>query len=739
MCKKIFSVLTAIGMLLVQFPYDLYAQKSIQAVTYYPTPYGAYNNVDADTVVVKDTLEINTIADVERLNVTGTLKGNINRLEAGNAVVKGSTAAAPTIKATQKVHVANESTVAGITAEQANVANTFYLDGLAFPYAKAIDPAVSNMSWKQITYYTDKTNKKTATRTFLVLDDNGCQDTIGAERIWDGKANYALCDTDETNKFNCTKTTPKTTCTDLFRKDYKFVVQSRVGEYTSQPNASDDTVDGNPYARYSVAGATKSVWGNDIYFEGGKFYKDYIGTSLDNAGQIYARDVNCCGCTTDYYGTPETVTGVTVHNNDTCDGGFDDPFTCGDNSKRPVSCTDIYDYSSKKQTVSKGTGTTTATPHFPHSSNRYTYYPATGVSTSGNVRTENVYQGEYGPAEGSRTKYIKDKMNEYGDGRITAEQACIDLCNSTVHPTYSYYAGGSGTPPTAKDSSGQLICGRNEVDTLVFNFSWQDARMENNTGYYYRTNTLTCKGTENFEEKEVGTAQKRTVECCQEPAKTAGSLKCKKIVNRRHCGEDANDCNYEGQKVTDASGNIDLATFTASVGQILTEGDGIIGTLVPTKDSSAGFYFDLMSQKSKDHVGQDVTVGSWTSTGKDYSYFQSHPPTFSWSYYCSGSGMPGYCIQFSDPNRCFGGGDVPEFTGSQLSQAMYSTFDATAKSEVECSQEKTCTAYGVYKDEGWSAGNYYGYFYIYSAPVTCTPKINDITDYYYDVYQCYHE
>ncbi|WP_424245871.1 hypothetical protein Dip510_000806 [Elusimicrobium posterum] len=735
MHRKILSGLMALSLMFIQFPAELFAQKSIQAVTYYPTPYGAYNNVDADTVVVKDTLEINTIGDVERLNVIGTLKGNITRLEANNAVIKGSTAAAPTIKATQKVHVANESTVAGITAEQANVANTFYLDGLAFPYAKAIDPAVSNMSWKQITYYTDKANKKTATRTFLVLDDKVCQDTAGAERVWDGTAKYPLCDDDETNKFNCTKTTPKTTCTDLFRKDYKFVVQNRIGEYTTRPDVKDDTVDGNPYVKYSVAGATKSVWGNDVYYENGKYYKDYIGTSLDNAGQIYARDVNCCGCTTDYYSTPETVTGVTVHNNDTCDGGFDDPFTCGDNSRRPVSCTDIYDYSSTRKMISKETGTTVADPHLPGSWIHTTDVPSSGINISGNTRTEEVINQSYT----GRPEFIRQILDKLSSGgAITPVQACNQLCTSVVYPSNGTYSGGS--TGDVKDSSGNKICGRGDITKLIFSYSWRDGTYADGSGKpYYRTHSITCTGVEDYEEKEVGTAQKRLVECCQEPAKTAGSLKCKKIVNRRGCGEDPNDCNYNGQKVTDASGNIDLATFTASVGQILTEGDGIIGTIIPTKDSSAGFYFDLMSSKSKDHVGQDVTVGSWTSTGKDYSYFQSYPPQTAWTNGCNQSGAPGHCIQFTDPNRCFGGGDVPEFTGSQLSQAMYSTFDATAKSEVECTQDKTCTAYGVYKDEGWSAGNYYGYFYIYSAPVTCTPKYNEITDYYYDVYECYHE
>ncbi|WP_424244164.1 hypothetical protein Dip510_001356 [Elusimicrobium posterum] len=182
MHKKLLSGLMALGLLFAQFPSELYAQKAIQAVTYYPTPYGAYMNIDANTVVVKDALEVNTLGDVTKLDVAGTLTGNINRLEADNAVVKslGNKANAPTIKATKRVHVANESSVTGITADQANVANTFYLDGLAFPYAKAIDPTVSSMSWKQITYYTDKTNKKTATRTFLVLDDViKCEDKKG--------------------------------------------------------------------------------------------------------------------------------------------------------------------------------------------------------------------------------------------------------------------------------------------------------------------------------------------------------------------------------------------------------------------------------------------------------------------------------------------------------------------------------------------------------------------------------
>ncbi|WP_424244162.1 hypothetical protein Dip510_001354 [Elusimicrobium posterum] len=221
----------ALGLLFAQFPSELFAQKAIQAVTYYPTPYGAYMNVDADTVIVKDVLEVNTIGDVEKLNVSGTLQGNINRLEAGSAVVKGNSAASPTIKASKKLHVSTESEVAGINAEQANVANTFYLDGLAFPYAKAIDPTVSSMSWKQITYYTDKTNKKTATRTFLVLDDvaggtctesyspvlldvyeypddsmDECDNDIGAEYVCDGTEErrcydiYATKDTVGENK-----------------------------------------------------------------------------------------------------------------------------------------------------------------------------------------------------------------------------------------------------------------------------------------------------------------------------------------------------------------------------------------------------------------------------------------------------------------------------------------------------------------------------------------------------------
>ncbi|WP_424244161.1 hypothetical protein Dip510_001353 [Elusimicrobium posterum] len=230
MLKKILAYIMALGLLFTQMPPGLYAQKAIQAVTYYPTPYGAYMNVDANTVVVKDTLEVNTIGDVTKLDVAGTLTGNINRLEADNAVVKSLSGTNPTIKATKRVHVSNESEVTGIVADSANVANTFYLDGLAFPYAKAIDPNVSNMTWKQITYYTDKTNKKTATRTFLVLEDvTKCEEKKGDAILYASAAgedllrSYRECRTVDFENipgtaFTCegNRTAEDFTCADLY-------------------------------------------------------------------------------------------------------------------------------------------------------------------------------------------------------------------------------------------------------------------------------------------------------------------------------------------------------------------------------------------------------------------------------------------------------------------------------------------------------------------------------------------
>ncbi|WP_424245869.1 hypothetical protein Dip510_000804 [Elusimicrobium posterum] len=234
MPKKVLAYLITAGLMFMQLPSELYAQKAIQAVTYYPTPYGAYMNVDADTVVVKDTLEVNTLNDVTKLNVSGTLTGNINRLEADNAVVKnlGGNAASPTIKATKRVHVSNESEVTGIVADSANVANTFYLDGLAFPYAKAIDPKISNMNWKQITYYTDKTNKKTATRTFLVLEDVSGPCTV--ERLRRADLDIAITTKDEFTLPDLAKYLAKDTCNQNF--DKKFTC----GDDDKQPESCID-------------------------------------------------------------------------------------------------------------------------------------------------------------------------------------------------------------------------------------------------------------------------------------------------------------------------------------------------------------------------------------------------------------------------------------------------------------------------------------------------------------------
>ncbi|WP_424244160.1 hypothetical protein Dip510_001352 [Elusimicrobium posterum] len=306
MPKKILAHLMALGLLFVQFPSELFAQKAIQAVTYYPTPYGAYMNVDANTVVVKDALEVNTLNDVTKLDVAGTLTGSINRLEADNAVVKSLSGTNPTIKATKKVHVSNESEVAGIVAGQANVANTFYLDGLAFPYAKAINPNVSNMVWKQITYYTDKTNKKTATRTFLVLEDVGGSCTV--ERIRRTDLDIEITTKDEFTEPDLSKYLAKDTCNQNFNGkftcgdggkkpesciDYTLGT-SRLGQY-HQPDITTKTVMsvGTPYLpapnnngmyMYNTADTRKS---------GGSYNSDtfYISVPSDNSDGYFEREI----------------------------------------------------------------------------------------------------------------------------------------------------------------------------------------------------------------------------------------------------------------------------------------------------------------------------------------------------------------------------------------------------------------------------------------------------------------
>ncbi|WP_424244163.1 hypothetical protein Dip510_001355 [Elusimicrobium posterum] len=517
MCKKIISGVMALGLLLLQFPSELYAQKAIQAVTYYPTPYGAYMNVDADTVVVKDTLEVNTLADVEKINVTGTLTGNINRLEAGNAVVKGSSAAAPTIKATQRVHVANESSVAGITADQANVANTFYLDGLAFPYAKAIDPSVSSMSWKQITYYTDKTNKKTATRTFLVLEDNNsCTEKNENDRVWENDSTN-LC---QSGMVNCKDNINFTgTCTAV----YTPMNESRTTyTVTGTLTDADDTCDGNKETKFTYGLRTGYAACYDVWRDKGTLIKDYVVAYPSSAMPKRAKEMTCCDCTDDFYGEVSTASATNVASADTCDGSQTKQFTCGDNDNYPLSCLDEFNHSCTKTYAgeSYGSYSGTANGYLPSG------LPSShGDNTTSGTTKKYIYYGyaQTGDKFGSAETRAWLQANVINIASSNPDKACAVFCNGT-----GYGSAGSYYGTTIKDSDGLLICGNSS--TPIIELYYVNNKIVNSSGSSptttYNYNVLKCQS--NIDVTEKCTKKTRQVQCCQ---KKAGTQTCENGMN----------------------------------------------------------------------------------------------------------------------------------------------------------------------------------------------------------------
>ncbi|ACC98322.1 hypothetical protein Emin_0767 [Elusimicrobium minutum Pei191] len=178
---------------------NIWAAESMEMVTYYPTPYAAYSNVQVNDTKVNPSnasgakVKLKT-ADIGVLKVNENLTSDIKKVQAQATKTGKSTAATGTLQVegeylkiasggipqAQAVNITNSAT------GNAYAANTIMLGtgtgAKVFPYAKAAVPGASNMVWRSITYYIDPSDpsKGKDTKTFLVIDQgapqNACED-----------------------------------------------------------------------------------------------------------------------------------------------------------------------------------------------------------------------------------------------------------------------------------------------------------------------------------------------------------------------------------------------------------------------------------------------------------------------------------------------------------------------------------------------------------------------------------
>ncbi|ACC98179.1 hypothetical protein Emin_0624 [Elusimicrobium minutum Pei191] len=292
---------------------NIWAAESMEMVTYYPTPYAAYSNVQVNDTKVNPSnasgakVKLKT-ADIGVLKVNENLTSDIKKVQAQATKTGKSTSSTGTLQVegeylkiasggipqAQAVNITNSAT------GNAYAANTIMLGtgtgAKVFPYAKAAVPGASNMVWRSITYYIDPSDpsKGKDTKTFLVIDQGAvtvCQENYGAEQSLPS-AGTDTCDGNNTSKFTCAGT-GKDNCTDVYKASYVAkrinigvllnchyspVFYSRPacnGDYNQDCYEGNLTNNGwNPVTYASAGESQRYVKCNPIsheYYEGGSF------------------------------------------------------------------------------------------------------------------------------------------------------------------------------------------------------------------------------------------------------------------------------------------------------------------------------------------------------------------------------------------------------------------------------------------------------------------------------------
>ncbi|ACC98178.1 hypothetical protein Emin_0623 [Elusimicrobium minutum Pei191] len=494
---------------------DIWAAESMEMVTYYPTPYASYSNVQVNDAKVNPAdaagakVKLKT-ADIGVLQVNENLTSDIKKVQAQATKTGKSAAATGTLQVegeylkiasggipqAQAVNITNSAT------GNAYAANTIMLGtgtgAKVFPYAKAAVPGASNMVWRSITYYIDPSDpsKGKDTKTFLVIDQGDvaptiCVDKIENVRVWDGVAKHPLCPGDNgVSTYYCGKDKQFVgTCTNVF-KTVSDVVRSR----DSLGNGVD-TLDGDREKKYVCS---ESKWGYDVYRENGNLVRDYVGCASSSDSIVMARDVTCCddGTCQHEYSTWNTVADGGTPSADTCDGNKNAEFTCGQNGNFPKTC---YDFNGTKQ-VPVGIPVTTGTLL----ANQYTTLssPSFASMASYHSKGQPYDLEEYAIYNTDHTKnpYLKqlvDLINDYVWYKNDLDRFCSEYCQIKM----------ASHPSTQRDKHGNLACGDPEMKFIGF----IDKRWTNNYATWEYSGVLVrCEST-----SEKRTDHKyRTVKCC---------------------------------------------------------------------------------------------------------------------------------------------------------------------------------------------------------------------------------
>ncbi|ACC98323.1 hypothetical protein Emin_0768 [Elusimicrobium minutum Pei191] len=256
---------------------NIWAAESMEMVTYYPTPYASYSNVQVNDTKVNPAdaagakVKLKT-ADIGVLKVNENLTSDIKKVQAQATKTGKSTAATGTLQVegeylkiasggipqAQAVNITNSAT------GNAYAANTIMLGtgtgAKVFPYAKAAVPGASNMVWRSITYYIDPSDpsKGKDTKTFLAIDQGDVAPATCAFNNY-GPEEFQLtaiyvpngldtCDSNSKEKFVCGA--EKKTCVDYFsRLSDDFQQQDNL--YGNYGIGGYDTCNGDSLNRYT--------------------------------------------------------------------------------------------------------------------------------------------------------------------------------------------------------------------------------------------------------------------------------------------------------------------------------------------------------------------------------------------------------------------------------------------------------------------------------------------------------
>ncbi|ACC98040.1 hypothetical protein Emin_0484 [Elusimicrobium minutum Pei191] len=216
---------------------NIWAAESMEMVTYYPTPYASYSNVQVNDAKVNPAdaagakVKLKT-ADIGVLQVNENLTSDIKKVQAQATKTGKSAAATGTLQVegeylkiasggipqAQAVNITNSAT------GNAYAANTIMLGtgtgAKVFPYAKAAVPGASNMVWRSITYYIDPSDpsKGKDTKTFLVIDQGDvtgdCKESYG-NWITTTSSTVDTCNGKTAEQYTCAGTA-KSNCVDVF-------------------------------------------------------------------------------------------------------------------------------------------------------------------------------------------------------------------------------------------------------------------------------------------------------------------------------------------------------------------------------------------------------------------------------------------------------------------------------------------------------------------------------------------